>query len=166
MSWRILTRASGSLYCMAESQVLTILNTQCIVLVKIIYRRIREWCIDTHFLEVGFTWRWVVSFKIRSPYLWKKRTSGIHWIGGQVGPRYVLVDTEKIVDPIGNPKPTPRSSSTLVSLYTNWATAARLIGAGNEFLRAWLLRNITSTFRNVNMSYMQYSYVTVDKTIS
>jgi hypothetical protein len=51
-------------------------------------------CIDTHFLDLGISWRWVVSLtpQLRYP---GERTPGILWIGGWVDPRPGLDDVEK-----------------------------------------------------------------------
>jgi hypothetical protein len=40
-----------------------------------------------------------------------ERAPDTHWIGGWVGPRAGLDDTEKILYPTGTRTPTPRSSS-------------------------------------------------------
>jgi hypothetical protein len=42
-----------------------------------------------HFLDLGTSWRWVVSF---TP---GERAPGTHWIGGWVDPRSSLHDVEK-----------------------------------------------------------------------
>jgi hypothetical protein len=51
-------------------------------------------CIDPHFLELGTSWRWVVSFTLRLLYF-RGKTRGTHWIGGWVDPRAFLDDVEK-----------------------------------------------------------------------
>jgi hypothetical protein len=51
-------------------------------------------CIDPCFLELGTSWRWVVSFTPQPLYP-RERATGTHWIGGWVGPRTGLDDMEK-----------------------------------------------------------------------
>jgi hypothetical protein len=69
------------------------------------YRRTEEWCIDPHFLDLGTSWRWVVSFTPRPLYPYGK------------SPRYPLDRRlgreEKIPDPTGTRTPTPRPSSSV-----------------------------------------------------
>jgi hypothetical protein len=48
---------------------------------------------DPHFLDLGASWRWVVSFTPRPRYP-RERTAGIHWIGGWVDLRASLNDVE------------------------------------------------------------------------
>jgi hypothetical protein len=43
-------------------------------------------CIDPHFLDLGTSWRWVISFTPRTLYP-RERAPGIHCIGGWVDPR-------------------------------------------------------------------------------
>jgi hypothetical protein len=50
-------------------------------------------CIDPHFLDLGASWRWVVSFTPRPLYRWG-RSLGTNWIGGWVGPRAGLDNVE------------------------------------------------------------------------
>jgi hypothetical protein len=50
-------------------------------------------CIDSHFLDLGTSWRWTVSFTFRPLYP-RKRTPGTHWIG-LVNTRAGLDDVEK-----------------------------------------------------------------------
>jgi hypothetical protein len=52
-------------------------------------------CIDPHFLNLGTSWRWVVSFMLRPLYP-RGRSPSTHWIGGWVGPRADLYDLAKI----------------------------------------------------------------------
>jgi hypothetical protein len=72
----------------------------------------RSGCIDPHFLELGISWRWIVSFTIppfypRGKKPWypsDRRLSGPYSWSGRRG-------EEKIRDPTGTRTPTPRSSS-------------------------------------------------------
>jgi hypothetical protein len=50
-------------------------------------------CVDPHFLDLGTSWRWVVSFTALSLYP-GERAPGTHWIGW-VGPRAGVDDMEK-----------------------------------------------------------------------
>jgi hypothetical protein len=50
--------------------------------------------IDPHFLDLGTSWRLVVSFTPRPLYP-GERASGTHWIGGWVDRKAGLDDTEK-----------------------------------------------------------------------
>jgi hypothetical protein len=70
-------------------------------------------CIALLFLDLGTSWRWVVSFTPRQLYPRGKRPS-TYWIGGWVGPRADLDDVEKIkflilpgqeLQPLGRPAP-------------------------------------------------------------
>jgi hypothetical protein len=65
------------------------------------------------FLDLGTSWRLVVSFKHR-PLYFRENASGTHWIGGWVDPRDSLDDVEKIkflklpileLRPLGHPAP-------------------------------------------------------------
>jgi hypothetical protein len=51
-------------------------------------------CIDPHFLDLGTSWRWVVSFR---PFRFTpgEKAPGTHCIGGWVDPRAGLDDMEK-----------------------------------------------------------------------
>jgi hypothetical protein len=51
-------------------------------------------CVDPHFLDLGTSWRWVVSFTPRR-FTRGERAHGTHWIGGWAGPRAGLDDVEK-----------------------------------------------------------------------
>jgi hypothetical protein len=51
-------------------------------------------CIDPHFLDIGTTWRWVVSFTPRPLYP-GERAPGTRYIRGWVDPRTGLDDVEK-----------------------------------------------------------------------
>jgi hypothetical protein len=51
-------------------------------------------CIDPHYLELGTSWRWVVSFTSRPLYP-RERDPGTHFIGGSVDPRAGLDDVWK-----------------------------------------------------------------------
>jgi hypothetical protein len=50
-------------------------------------------CTAPHFLDLGTSWRWVVSFTPRPLYL-RERAPGTHWIGGWVDLRAGLGDVE------------------------------------------------------------------------
>jgi hypothetical protein len=50
--------------------------------------------IDPHFLGLGASLRWVISF-MPLPLYRRGKCPGIHWIGGWVGPRAGLDDVEK-----------------------------------------------------------------------
>jgi hypothetical protein len=49
---------------------------------------------DPHFLDLGASWRWAVSFTTRPLYP-RGRAPGTHSIGGWVGPRAGVDDVEK-----------------------------------------------------------------------
>jgi hypothetical protein len=49
---------------------------------------------DPHFLDLGTSWRWVVSFT-HLPLYTRERTPGTHWIGGRVDIRADLDDVKK-----------------------------------------------------------------------
>jgi hypothetical protein len=67
-------------------------------------------CIDPHFLDLGTSWRWVVSFKSRPLYpLGKSLRYPLDRRLG--GPQSWSGDVEKILDPTGTWTPTPWSSS-------------------------------------------------------
>jgi hypothetical protein len=51
-------------------------------------------CIDPHFLDLGTSWSWVVSFT-PLPLYPRERAPGTHFIGGWVNPRAGLDDLEK-----------------------------------------------------------------------
>jgi hypothetical protein len=51
-------------------------------------------CIDPRFLDLGTSWRWVVSFTPRPLYP-RERAPGTHWIRGWVNPRAGLDHMEK-----------------------------------------------------------------------
>jgi hypothetical protein len=51
-------------------------------------------CIDPRILDLGTSWRLVVSFIPRPPYP-RESAPGTHWIGGWVGPRTALDDVKK-----------------------------------------------------------------------
>jgi hypothetical protein len=50
--------------------------------------------IDPYFLDLGTSWRWVVSFTFRSFYP-GETAPGTHWLGGWMDPRKGLDDMEK-----------------------------------------------------------------------
>jgi hypothetical protein len=51
-------------------------------------------CIDPHFVDLGTSWRRVVSFAPRPLFSWGN-TPWTHWIGGWVNPRAGLDELEK-----------------------------------------------------------------------
>jgi hypothetical protein len=80
-------------------------------------------CIDPRFLDLGTSWRRVVSFTPRLLYP-SERASGTHWIGDLVGPRVGLDDVKKILDPTGARTPTARAVQPVASRYTDCAIPA------------------------------------------
>jgi hypothetical protein len=52
-----------------------------------------KWFIDPHFLDLGTSWRRVVTFTPRPLYP-REKAPGTHWIGGMVDPRAGLDDVE------------------------------------------------------------------------
>jgi hypothetical protein len=71
-------------------------------------------CIDPHFLDLGISWRWVVSFTPLPLYPWE-RAPGTHFIGGWVDPRAGL----------GLELPPPMVVQPVASRYTDWAIPAQ-----------------------------------------
>jgi hypothetical protein len=51
-------------------------------------------CIDPRILDLGTSWRWVVSFTPRPLYL-RRKSPGTHWVGGWVGPGTGLDGVER-----------------------------------------------------------------------
>jgi hypothetical protein len=51
-------------------------------------------CIYPHFLHLGTSWRWVVSFTPRPLYP-RERAPGTHWIGGWMDPQVGLNDVKR-----------------------------------------------------------------------
>jgi hypothetical protein len=75
-------------------------------------------CIDPHFLDLGTSWRWMVSFNPRPLYP-RERTPGTHCIGGWVDPRVGLDNMVKwkfFTLPGLEPRPLSRPASSQ-SLY-------------------------------------------------
>jgi hypothetical protein len=66
-------------------------------------------CIDPHLLDLGTSWRWVVSFTYRELYPWGK--SPRYTLDRMLGGRRA---EEKIFGPTGTRTPTPRSSSVFI----------------------------------------------------
>jgi hypothetical protein len=58
------------------------------------WRCMREWMYRSRFLDLGTSWRWVVSFMPRPLYP-QEKAPGTHWIGGWVKPRAGLDEMEK-----------------------------------------------------------------------
>jgi hypothetical protein len=90
-----------------------------------------EWesgCIDPRILDLGTSWRWVVSFTPRPIYLRGKsprypldrRLSGPQNRSGERG-------EEKILDTTGTRTPTTLSSSPVPSRYTDYATPVPVV---------------------------------------
>jgi hypothetical protein len=92
--------------CKVKGKVVTVLNE----LSTMPWRRMGCGCIDPHFLDLGTSWRWVVSFTPRplypqgnSPrYPLDRRLDGPQSWSGRRG-------EDKILDPTGTRTPTPRS---------------------------------------------------------
>jgi hypothetical protein len=82
-------------------------------------------CIDSHFLDLGTSWRWVVSFTPRPLYPREKsprypldrRLGGLQSRSGRFG-------EGKIFDPTGTRTPTPSIVQPVASRYTDYATPA------------------------------------------
>jgi hypothetical protein len=79
-------------------------------------------CIYPHFLYLGTSWRWVVTFTPLSLYS-RERATGTHFIGGWVDPRAGLDDMEKwkFFTLPGFELPTPLVVQPVASRYTVWA---------------------------------------------
>jgi hypothetical protein len=76
-------------------------------------------CIDPHFLDLGTSWKWVVSF---TP---GERAPGTHYIGGCVGPRAGLDDVEKKKFlALPGLEPHPSVVQPVTSRYTDYAIPA------------------------------------------
>jgi hypothetical protein len=56
-----------------------------------------EWIYEyrSRLLELGTSWRWMVSFTLSKLHPLGKSPPGTHWIKGWVGPRAGLYDVEK-----------------------------------------------------------------------
>jgi hypothetical protein len=82
-------------------------------------------CIDPHFLDLGTSWRWVVSFP-PLPLYPRERAPGTHFIGGWADPRAGLDDMEqwKFFTLPGLELPPPMDVQPVASLYTDWAIPA------------------------------------------
>jgi hypothetical protein len=105
----------------------------------------RSGCIDPHFLELGTSWRWVVSFTPRPLYLlWESLRYPLDrrlgWPQSWSGRR----GEEKIIYPTGTRTPTPRSSSPypvamptalsrLWKIYLNPQLDIQLLSASRSF---------------------------------
>jgi hypothetical protein len=82
-------------------------------------------CIDPHFLDLGISWRWVVSFTLLSRYLLRKSPG--YPLDRRLGAprsrsgRYGEV---KILDPTRTRTLTPLVVLPTATSYTDWATAA------------------------------------------
>jgi hypothetical protein len=75
-------------------------------------------CIDPYIVDVGTRWRQVISFTPR-PLNPRRKSPGIHWIVGWVGPGAGLDDVKKILD--------PSVVQPVASRYTDYARSAPII---------------------------------------
>jgi hypothetical protein len=78
----------------------------------------RNGCIDPHFLDLGSSWKRVVTFTPRPLYPLGKNP-GTHCIWGRVGSRVGLNDVKKILDPIGTRTEIPSAVQLEASSYTD-----------------------------------------------
>jgi hypothetical protein len=69
----------------------------------------RSGCIDPHFLALGSSWRWVVSFTLRVLYPWGK--SPRYPLDRRLGGPQSLSERGENFYPTGTRTPTPRSSN-------------------------------------------------------
>jgi hypothetical protein len=85
-----------------------------------------EWMYDRHFLDLGTSWRWVVSFTPRPLYP-RERDTGTHFIRGLVDPRAGLDDMEKrkFFTLPGLELPPLLVVQPVASCYTDWAIPAQ-----------------------------------------
>jgi hypothetical protein len=77
-------------------------------------------CIDPHFLDLGTSWRWVVSFTalpLYPRYPFYRRLDGPQSRSGRYG-------EVKIFYPTGTRTPTPSIVQPVASRYTDWAIPA------------------------------------------
>jgi hypothetical protein len=115
-------------------------------------------CIDPHFLDLGTSWRWVVNFTPRPLYPREKsprypldrRLGGPQSRSGRPG-------EEKILGPTGTRTPTPLSSNSVASRYTDYAIPAptlRKLRADLKPMNSWYtsVRNSSSLcVKSINM---------------
>jgi hypothetical protein len=85
----------------------------------------RSGCIDPHFLDLGISWRWVVSFT-PGRITPGERATGTHWIGGSVNPRAGLNDVRENSWPHRDSNYDPSVGQPVASRYTDWAIPALL----------------------------------------
>jgi hypothetical protein len=71
--------------------------------------------IDPHFLDLGTSWRWVVSFT-PLPHYSQGTASSTHWVGGWLGPRVGLNTAQKKESCSAG-----RAVQPMTRLYTDWA---------------------------------------------
>jgi hypothetical protein len=77
--------------------------------------------IGPRILDLGTSWRWVVSFTTRPRYLRGKRLC-THWIWSCVGPRARLDDMESTkMLPLPGLELRPLGRPSVASRYTDWA---------------------------------------------
>jgi hypothetical protein len=87
------------------------------------WRHIIEWRCSSTILEFGTSWRWIISLATRPKYLPGEigtTPTGIHWIGGWVGPRAGLevVEKRKLLFLLGFE---PRKLQSIARRFTEWA---------------------------------------------
>jgi hypothetical protein len=88
-------------------------------------------CIDPHFLYLGTSWRWVVSFT--PPPLYPRGKCPRYLLDRRLGVpnnRSGRHGEEKILDSTGTRTPTPLLCSSVATHYTDCAIPARVLGWG------------------------------------
>jgi hypothetical protein len=81
-------------------------------------------CIDPRFLDLGTSWRCVVTFTLRPLYP-RRKSPRIHWIGGCVDPRAGMDDVEnRKFLPLPGLNSDPSTVQPVASRYTDYATPA------------------------------------------
>jgi hypothetical protein len=84
-------------------------------------------CIDPHFLDLGTSWRWVVS-STPLPLYPRERVPGTHFVGGWVDPRAGLDHMEKWKFlPHRDSYSRPPIVQPVASRYTDWAIPAHQV---------------------------------------
>jgi hypothetical protein len=81
-------------------------------------------CIDPHFLDLGTSWRWVVSFTPLPLYPWGKSPGTLDRRLGGPQSRSGRRGEENILDPTGTRNSDPSVVQPVVSRYTDYATSA------------------------------------------
>jgi hypothetical protein len=88
IQWVLLRWSKGKSNCKVKLSL-------CLIISALRYECLwRSGCIDPHFLDLGTSFRWVVSFTPRPLYPWGK-SPGVHWRGGWVDTQVGLDDLEK-----------------------------------------------------------------------